>query len=84
MTEDQVDAIHRMVLEDKRLSIQQKADKMGISYGSVQGVLVDTLGMSKLSAKWVPRMLTPDQKIARHDISKELLARFQIDPDNFL
>ena len=37
-----VDAIHQMVLEDRHLTIQQMADKMGISYISVQGVLVDT------------------------------------------
>ena len=62
---DQVDTIHRMVLEDRRLTIQQIADKTGISYGSVQRVLIDTLGMSKLSARWVPRMRTPDQKPAK-------------------
>ncbi|XP_072042946.1 histone-lysine N-methyltransferase SETMAR-like [Amphiura filiformis] len=82
-TSDQVDAIRRIVLKDRHLTTQQIANKMRISYGSVKSVLNDTLGMSKLSARWVPRIRTPDQKFVRHDLSKELLARFQTDPDYF-
>ncbi len=59
-----------MVLMDIHFTIQQMADMMGISYGSVKGVLVETLGKIKLSARLVPRMLTPNQNIARHDILK--------------
>ena len=39
--------------------------------------------MSKLSARWVPRMLTPEQKLKRVDISRTLLTRFQSDPEDF-
>lgn len=62
-TDEQVAAIHRMVLDDRRQTVQQIAKSIGISSGSVHAVLTDILGMSKLSARWVPRMLTPDQKL---------------------
>ena len=35
---------------------------MGISFGAVQSTLTSILGMSKISARWVPRMLANDQK----------------------
>lgn len=82
-TDDQVEAIHRTVLDDRRLSIRQIANIVGVSYGSVQSALTDILGMSKLSARWVPRMLTPDQKLARLETSRTLLARFQTDRADF-
>ena len=37
-------------------------DEIGISFGAVQSILSDILGMSNVSTKWVPQMLTNDQK----------------------
>ena len=39
------------------------ARQIGIRSGAVQSVLTDILGMSKVSARWVSRMLTPKIKI---------------------
>ena len=76
-TDEEVDVIHRMVLDDKQVTFEQIANTMNISTGSVHRVLSDIFGMSKLSARWVPRMLTPEQKLKRADISRILLIRFQ-------
>ena len=35
---------------------------MGISFGAVLSILTDSLGMSKVSARWMRRMLSDDQK----------------------
>ena len=40
--------------------------------------------MKKLSARWVPRLLTVDQKHARFQMSRENLQAFEAEPDNFL
>ena len=40
--------------------------------------------MFKVSARWVPRMLTEDQKKSRHDISKYLLSLYEDDPEEFM
>ena len=42
------------------------------------------LGMSKFSTRWVPRMLTDDQKMTQLDISRYLLSRYEDDPGNFM
>ena len=40
--------------------------------------------MSKVSARWVPRMLTDDQKRSLLDISRYLLSRNEDDPGDFI
>ena len=40
--------------------------------------------MSKVSARWMPRLLTPDQKLTRLVMSEANLARFEADPDRFV
>ena len=71
ITDEPVDAIHRMVLDEKRLTVQQIAKSIGISAGSVHTGLTEIFGMNKLSAKWVPRI--PSPLLKRVDISKTLL-----------
>ena len=39
-------------------SLHVIARQIGISFGAVQFILTDILGMSKVSARWFPRMLT--------------------------
>ena len=56
---------------------------MGIRFGAVQSILSNILGMSKVSARWVLRMLTNDQKRAWLDISRLLLSRYEDDPHDF-
>ena len=56
---------------------------MGTSFGAVKSILTEILGMSKVSARWVLRMLTDDQKRTRLDISRHLLSRYEDDPGDF-
>ena len=50
----------------------------------MQTILTDILGMSNVSARWVLRMLTDDQKRSRRDISRYLLSRYEDDPGDLL
>ena len=40
--------------------------------------------MSKVSARWVPRMLTKDKKKSCLDFSKYLLSVYEDDPEEFM
>ena len=44
-----------------------------MSVGSIETILHDHLHMSKVSARWVPRLLPPNQKGQRADSCKELI-----------
>ena len=62
---------------DRRISLRDIARQIGISFGAVQSILSNILGKSKVSARWVRRMLTKDQKKSRLDISKYLLSLYE-------
>ena len=61
-----------LIMCDRR-SLCDIARQIGISFGAVQSILAYILGMSIVSARWVFRMLTKNQK-SRLDISKYLLS----------
>ena len=73
-----------MVMDDRRLIINQIADVVAISRERVENILHKELGIPKVSAMWVPHLLTPDQKHTRLVVLQAYLAVFEADPDSFL
>jgi len=55
-----------------------------MSKDRVGHVLHEILGMRKLSARWVPRFLTPDNKRNRETTSEQCLTLFKRNPKEFL
>jgi histone-lysine N-methyltransferase SETMAR len=62
---DMVEKVHKIVLEDCRLKVRQIAEMIDIPLEHVHHILIEDLGMKKLSARWVPRLLSEYQKQAR-------------------
>ena len=83
-TEDNVTKIHDLVLADRRLKVREIAEGVGISKDRVGHILHKILGMRKLLARWVPRLLTPDNKRIRETISEQCLTLFKRNPKEFL
>ena len=73
-TDENVEIVHNLVMCDRRPDLRSIASEVGLRFWAVRKNLTDILGISKVSARWVPRMLTYDQKRSRLDISKYLLA----------
>ncbi|KAG5310832.1 SETMR methyltransferase, partial [Acromyrmex insinuator] len=61
VTEKIVEKIHDMILADRQTKVHEVAEAVGVSYGTAFNILHDNLGMKKLSARWVPRLLTMHQ-----------------------
>ena len=59
------------------------ASEVGICFGSVQSILTEILDMSKVLARYMPRILTYDQKRTWLDISWYLVSRYDDDPTIF-
>ena len=51
-----------MVLADRKLKLREISDTLKVSEGSIFTILHQNLGMKKLCSKWVPSLLTIDQK----------------------
>eukprot|EP00112_Aurelia_sp_Birch-Aquarium-sp1_P013402 Seg2844.1 transcript_id=Seg2844.1/GoldUCD/mRNA.D3Y31 product="Mariner Mos1 transposase" protein_id=Seg2844.1/GoldUCD/D3Y31 len=75
-TDVQVAAVRKLVGEDARVTVLQIAEQVGISSGSVGNILYDSFGVSKVSARWVPHMLTGEQERNRVQWCHSMLERF--------
>jgi histone-lysine N-methyltransferase SETMAR len=65
-----------MLLDDRQMKVLEIAETIGISIERVGYILHEELDMKKLCARWVPRLLTADQKRTRMNISEQCLERF--------
>ena len=70
--QEMCDKLESAIPEDRRTKVSVLAHELGISEGTVVHMIHEKLHMSKVSSRWVPRMLTPAQK-NRSDICKENL-----------
>ncbi|XP_026316211.1 histone-lysine N-methyltransferase SETMAR-like [Hyposmocoma kahamanoa] len=84
LTDENISAVRELIEGDRRLTVQEISSEIGISYGSVQSAITDHLGFRKISARWVPRLLTGNQKQVRSVIAGRLLHRFQEEGEDFL
>ena len=64
-----------MILNNRRITIREVADDVGISFGSCQAILTDVLDMKRAAAKIVPKLLNFEQKQRRND-DVQLRSRF--------
>ena len=83
-TQENIDRIYQMVMNDRRLTVNYIANVMNISRERVENILQKELGVSKDSPRWVPRLLTFDQMLTRLVMSESNLAIFEADSDNFV
>ena len=83
-TKDNINLALKMVMQDGRISCRQIAERLGISIEQADKILTKELGFSKVSATWVPRLLTPEQNSTRCTVSMGNLALFEANEDNFL
>ncbi|UYV71434.1 hypothetical protein LAZ67_8003177 [Cordylochernes scorpioides] len=59
-------------------------ETLGIPKTTVDRNMREHLGLRKLSARWVPKLLTPDQKAVRRKLSSDNLALFEANTEEFV
>jgi len=64
--------IQELLRLDRRRTIHDIAEEMGIGYGTCQRVLTEEYGMHSVAARFVPRILTADEKQQRVNVCTEL------------
>jgi len=82
-TPETVARIQELVRQDRRRTIHNIAEEVGIGYGTCQWVLTEELGMHHVAAKFVSRILTADQKQQHVNIWTEL-RQLASDDETFL
>ena len=71
--DDHVQRVRSVIRGNRRLTVREVADEVGISVGSCHQIVTEKLQMRRVSAEFVPRLLTDDPKDNRVQISQELL-----------
>ena len=84
VTPETIKEVHQIVFENRKLKLREIADSLKISYGSAHAILHEHLSMRRLLSKWVPRLLTVDQKRKRVVDSERCLELFRQNKPNFL
>ena len=70
-------AVKIVVKQDARLSVKDIASCTGISDGSVQTILKKRLDLRKVCFRWVPDLLTEEQKTQRLKCARKLLKTYK-------
>lgn len=65
--------IQSLVEEDRRITVREIAEAMDISTGSTHSILREDLALRRIAAKFVPRLLTNEQKQLRLEVSQDML-----------
>ncbi|GFO02482.1 histone-lysine N-methyltransferase SETMAR [Plakobranchus ocellatus] len=74
--------VDELIRCDRRMKIREITLKLEIPKSTVHEIVHDTLGYQRVSARWVPKMLTEDHKLQRVEISQRLLQRCQQDNED--
>ncbi|XP_065301834.1 protein GVQW3-like [Dermacentor albipictus] len=79
---DQVIAeVNAVVMHDRRVTTREIAEEVGISTFSAHSIMTEDLAMKRVAAKFVPKLLTVEQKQLRVEVSQDIPHSTNSDPD---
>ena len=78
------DKVKDIIRTDRRTTVRSIAEKLSVSCSTVHEILTKELGMSKVSARWVPRLLTEEEKEHRVQCSSLFLQCYAAEGETFL
>ncbi|UYV69219.1 hypothetical protein LAZ67_6002863 [Cordylochernes scorpioides] len=79
--DETVAKVKELLDSDRRLSLKMIADEVSVNKFTVHQIVTQDLMMRKVCAKWVPRVLTVEQKQRRVDVCREMLNELENNPD---
>ena len=82
-TSENNDLVLEMVMEDRRLTLRQRAAGLGISQERVGNILTKELGLRMVPAQWVPHLLSQKTEAQSLTMCAGNLELFGVDQDNF-
>ena len=82
--EEMCNKVWDQVCSDRRIKVEEIANALHISHGSISTTLHDPFGVHKLTARWVPKSLSDEQMATRASVCSALLKRFRSKEDDFL
>jgi len=82
-TDENIKKIHDAIMFDRCRTIDKLEALTGVSWSSCQRILTENLHMKRVAAKFIPRLLSEDQRANHLDVCREMIDQLKTDP-NFL
>ena len=79
--DENIDEVKKILLVNCRITIREVAEDLNISIGSWHSIYTNDLRMTRVAAKFVPKLLNFDQKQHRINIAQEILDFVRDDPN---
>ena len=76
LTEKNVATVKTLIEEDARYTVQEIEELSGIHSSSVLKILHERLGLRKISTRWVPHLLTDEQKQSRVRLASQVIEKY--------
>ena len=81
LTEKNVATVKTLIEEDARYTVQEVEEVSGIHLSSVLKILREQLGLRKICTRWVPCLLTDEQKQSRVRLASQVIEKYnECDP----
>ena len=77
-TEENIEAVKKMPLDNRSIGIREVDDDIGISFGSCQAIFTDIFGMKRVAPNTAQKKFMQIER--RMDIVQEMLTTFNGDP----
>ena len=83
-TQTVVDKVPKLIEEDRCITVEEVSYEIGISVESAYQILTEKLNKIKRSARWVPHILTDEEKPQSNSISQKHLRRLRIEKTDYI
>ena len=80
-TDENVERVRQKVRSDRRLTVRMIPDELGMNSERVWRIITEGLGMQKICAKMVPRLLNEGQKERRVQVCQNILVQLETEPN---
>ena len=82
-TDENVTKVRALVRSDWRLTVRMIGSELNLNHRTVHDILTEELGMQKICAELVPKILTNEQKENRRNVCLDLLEHIKNDENLF-
>lgn len=84
ITEELTSAVQELLENDARLTVRTMSSKFELGLPTAHKLLTENLGMERICARWVPKLLSSDERKKRVNASLSFLKRFKEEGEGFL
>ena len=80
-TDENVECVRQKVWNDRCLTVRMITDELGMNSERVWRIIMEDLGMRKIGAKMVPRLLNEGQKEWCEQVCQDILEQLETSPN---